>query len=94
METRSIILYSRPECELCVEALNALRQIVAASPTPLAINEVNVEDEPTLHQHLLTEIPAIEYAGRLLPHATSRMRIEAFISTADEGRRGEEAQHV
>lgn len=44
METRSITLYSRPECELCVEALEALRQIAAASPTPLVISEVNVEE--------------------------------------------------
>lgn len=63
METRSITLYSRPECELCVEALEALRQIAAASPTPLVISEINVEGDPVLHQRLLTEIPAVEYGG-------------------------------
>jgi hypothetical protein len=84
METRSITLYSRPECELCVEALAALRQIVAASPTPLVINEVNVEGDPVLHQRLLTEIPAVEYGGQLLSHATSRMRIATFIANIDD----------
>ena len=89
METRSITLYSRPECELCVEALAALRQIVAASPTPLVINEVNVEGDPVLHQRLLTEIPAVEYQEQLLSHATSRMRIATFIANVDDA-----VQHV
>jgi len=84
METRSITLYSRPECELCVEALEALRQIAAASPTPLVINEVNVEGDSVLHQRLLTEIPAVEYGGQLLSHATSRMRIATFIANVDD----------
>ena len=84
METRSITLYSRPECELCVEALEALRQIAAASPTPLVINEVNVEGDPVLHQRLLTEIPAVEYGGQLLSHATSQMRIATFIAKVDD----------
>jgi len=89
METRSITLYSRPECELCVEALETLRQIVAASPTPLVINEVNVEGDPVLHQRLLTEIPAVEYGGQLLSHATGRMRIATFIANVDDA-----VQHV
>lgn len=89
MKTRSIILYSRPECELCVEALEVLRGIVASSPTPLVINEVNVEEDPVLHHRLLTEIPAIEYGGQLLSHATSRMRIAAFIARVDDA-----VQHV
>ena len=89
METRSITLYSRPECELCVEALEALHQIVAASTTPLVINEVNVEGDPVLHQRLLTEIPAVEYGGQLLSHATSRMRIATFIASVDDA-----VQHV
>ncbi|RLT28491.1 MAG: glutaredoxin family protein [Chloroflexi bacterium] len=84
METRSITLYNRPECELCVEALKALSQIVAASPTPLVINEVNIEGDPVLHQRLLTEIPAVEYGGHLLSHATSRMRIATFIANIDD----------
>jgi hypothetical protein len=89
METRSITLYSRPECELCAEALEALRQIVATSPTPLVINEVNVEGDPVLHQRLLTEIPAVEYQEQLLSHATSRMRIATFIANVDDA-----VQHV
>jgi hypothetical protein len=89
MEKRSITLYSRPQCELCVEALEALRQIVTASPTPLVINEVNVEEDQALHQRLLTEIPAVEYGGQLLSHATSRMRIATFIANVDDA-----VQHV
>ena len=84
METRSITLYSRPECELCAEALEALRQIVATSPLPLVVNEVNIEGDPVLHQRLLTEIPAVEYEGQLLSHATSRMRIATFIANIND----------
>jgi hypothetical protein len=72
-----------------VEALEALRQIVTASPTPLVINEVNVEEDQALHQRLLTEIPAVEYGGQLLSHATSRMRIATFIANVDDA-----VQHV
>jgi hypothetical protein len=72
-----------------VEALEALRQIAAASPTPLVINEVNVEGDPVLHQRLLTEIPAVEYQEQLLSHATSRMRIATFIANVDDA-----VQHV
>jgi len=79
MERRSITLYTRPECELCAEALQTLRQIAATATIPLVITEVNVEGDPALHRRLLTEIPAIEYAGRLLPHATGHVRITAFI---------------
>ena len=84
MEMRRITLFSRPECELCGEALDALRQIAAASPLPLGINEVNIEKDPALHQRLLTEIPAVEYGGQLLPHATTRIRILTFIAKVDD----------
>jgi hypothetical protein len=94
MEPRSITLYTRPECELCAETLHALHHIAATATIPLVITEVNVEENPALHQRLLAEIPAIGYGERILSHATSRLRIEAFISATDEERLREAKHHV
>jgi hypothetical protein len=33
-----------------------------------------------MHARLLSEIPALEVDGRLLSHATSRLRIESFLA--------------
>ena len=80
MEMLPITLYVRPECELCEEARDALRAALANSPLPRSIQEVDIEQDPVLHQRLLTDIPAIEYRGELLAHATSRLRIQSFLA--------------
>lgn len=80
MEMLPITLYIRPECELCEEARDALRAALADSPLPRSIQEVDIEQDPVLHQRLLTDIPAIEYRGELLAHATSRLRIQSFLA--------------
>ena len=80
MEAQPITLYVRPECELCEEARGALRAVLADSPRPRSIQEVDIEQDPVLHQRLLTDIPAIEYRGELLAHATSRLRIQSFLA--------------
>ncbi len=80
MEMLPITLYVRPECELCEEARDALRAALADSPLPRSIREVDIEQDPVLHQRLLTDIPAIEYRGELLAHATSRLRIQSFLA--------------
>jgi hypothetical protein len=85
MDQRSVTLYGRPDCPLCDEALTALRAIAAASPAPLVIHEENIEHDPDLHRRLLSEIPAISYEGKILTHATSRMRMESFINAVDSG---------
>ncbi len=83
MEAQPITLYVRPECELCEEARGALRAVLADSPRPRSIQEVDIEQDPVLHRRLLTEIPAIEYRGALLPHATSRLRIQSFLADVE-----------
>jgi len=80
MEMLPITLYIRPECELCEEARGALRAVLADSSLPPSIREVDIEQDPVLHQRLLTDIPAIEYRGELLAHATSRLRIQSFLA--------------
>ena len=83
MEILPITLYIRPECELCEEARDALRAALADSPLPRSIQEVDIEQDPLLHSRLLTEIPAIEYRGALLAHATSRLRIQSFLADVE-----------
>jgi glutaredoxin len=83
MEAQPITLYVRPECELCEEARDALRAALADSPLPRSIQEVDIEQDPALHRRLLTEIPAIEYRGALLAHATSRLRIQSFLADVE-----------
>lgn len=85
MEMLPITLYIRPECELCEEARSALRAVLADSPSPRSIQEVDIEQDPVLHRRLFADIPAIEYRGALLAHATSRLRIQSFLADA-EGR--------
>ena len=83
MEAQPITLYVRPECELCEEARGALRAVLADSSLPPSIREVDIEQDPVLHQRLLTDIPAIEYRGELLAHATSRLRIQSFLADVE-----------
>jgi hypothetical protein len=83
MEMLPITLYIRPECELCEEARDALRAALADSPLPRSIQEVDIEQDPLLHRRLLMEIPAIEYRGALLAHATSRLRIQSFLADVE-----------
>ena len=83
MEMLPITLYIRPECELCEEARDALRAALADSPLPRSIQEVDIEQDPVLHRRLFTEIPAIEYRGALLAHATSRLRIQSFLADVE-----------
>jgi Glutaredoxin-like domain (DUF836). len=59
-----LVLYARPGCHLCEEALEAIRLVVAdraarglAAPT---VVERNIEDDPELHRRLLERIPVVE----------------------------------
>ncbi len=83
MEMLPITLYIRPECELCEEARSALRAVLADSPSPRSIQEVDIEQDPILHRRLFSDIPAIEYHGALLAHATSRLRIRSFLADVE-----------
>lgn len=85
MESHAVTLYTRPECRLCDEARSALRAVLRDFPLLLNLREVNIELEPQLHKRLLAEIPAIEFRGELLAHATSPLRIQAFIEHQSEG---------
>lgn len=83
MNESPITLYVRPRCELCANARDALRAVLADSARDPHIHEVDIEQDSALHARLFAEIPAIEYRGAMLPHATTRLRIQAFFDNVD-----------
>lgn len=65
-----VVLYSRPGCHLCEQALEALEALRrASSPGPAAgpaafdLREVDIEADPELERRYLLEIPVIEVDG-------------------------------
>ena len=60
---RQVILYSRPGCHLCEQALAALRELRPAVPEGFELREVNIESDPGLERRFLLEVPVIEVDG-------------------------------
>lgn len=60
-----VTLYGRPGCHLCEDAL-ALLNHLAGEGRALSINEVNIENDPTLHARYLERIPVIEVDGKVV----------------------------
>jgi len=79
MEQPQITLYGRPGCELCTTTEEIVRDLMAKNSFDLPLAVVNIEDDPALHARLLTQIPALEVAGTLLPLAVSPMQIAAHL---------------
>jgi len=79
MEQPQITLYGRPGCELCETTEEIVRDLMAKNRFDGPFAVVNIEDDPALHARLLTQIPALEVAGTLLPLAVSPMQIAAHL---------------
>ena len=79
MEQPQITLYGRPGCELCETTEEIVRDLMAKNSFDGPFAVVNIEDDPALHARLLTQIPALEVAGTLLPLAVSPMQIAAHL---------------
>jgi hypothetical protein len=82
----AVVLYSRPGCHLCDEALAALMALLAeraasGRPAP-AIVERDITSDPGWEREFLATIPVVEVAGQRLELATSPMRIRAFLDLA------------
>jgi hypothetical protein len=82
----AVVLYSRPGCHLCDDALAALTALLggraaAGLPAPPVV-ERDVTSDPALEREFLLTIPVIEVAGQRLELATSPARIEALLVTA------------
>ena len=79
-----LVLYGRPECHLCDEARQILTELVAEC-RDVELIEVNIEDDPALHERFLERIPVIELdgaiVGELVPDA-ERLRSTLLNTSA------------
>jgi len=82
MEQPLITLYGRPGCELCARTEKIVRTLIAEGGFRLALNVVNIEEDPAVHARLFEQIPALEVASQLLPLALSPLQIAAHMRSA------------
>lgn len=62
MKKAQVRLYTRPGCQLCVEARAAM--LAADCADEYALEEINIDTDPTLRQRYGLEIPVITINGR------------------------------
>jgi Glutaredoxin-like domain (DUF836) len=63
--TPRLVLYSRPECHLCDEALLGLRAMLDEG-FRFELAEVNIEDDERVHAAYLERIPVVELGGEVV----------------------------
>ena len=68
---RSVVLYTRPECCLCDDALEVLQRLRSKHPFVLAVRDIEQDD--ALLRRYLERIPVVEIDG-----------LEAFELGVDE----------
>ena len=59
-----VIIYSKPGCHLCEEAIRVLQRI--QTQNPFALEEVNIQDDPTLLAEYGEQIPVVTLNGTFL----------------------------
>jgi glutathione S-transferase len=60
-----LVLYGRPDCHLCDQARDGLRNLIAEG-LPFDLEEVNIESDEELHARFLERIPVIELDGEFV----------------------------
>jgi glutathione S-transferase len=60
-----LVLYGRPDCHLCDQARDGLRNLIAEG-LPFDLEEVNIESDEELHARFLERIPVIELDGEIV----------------------------
>lgn len=89
MKPRKVTLYSRPACPPCDLAASLLEALGASLEGGLAVEHVDISTDPELLAGYGAQVPVLRSGERLLPHATTRLRIERFLAGTEEGvRRG------
>ena len=68
-----VIIYSKPGCHLCEEAIRVLLRI--QTQNPFTLEEVNIQDDPALLAEYGEQIPVVTLNGTFL-----------FEYTVDENR--------
>ena len=79
-----LILYGRPACGLCDEARDVLlgllaERAAAGLPTP-ALQDVDIDSDPTLQREFFATIPVVELGDRRLELATSAAKIRHLMA--------------
>jgi len=64
-----VTVYSRPECHLCAEAIEALVRLHAEGHR-FELHEVDIESEELLFKRLLEKIPVVEIDGVVVSELT------------------------
>jgi hypothetical protein len=87
-----VVVFSRPGCHLCDEALAALVAL-RAEGYRFELREVDIESEELLFKRLLERIPVVEIDGRLvselvLDESAVRARLDNVVSDDRAGGRG------
>lgn len=59
-----LVVYGRPGCHLCDEAVALLEPLATAAG--VALDQVDIERDDALHTRLLERIPVIEFRGEQL----------------------------
>lgn len=68
----AVVVYTRPGCHLCAEAITEATRLAAGRE--ISLREVNIELDDDLHRRYLEAIPVIEIDGR------ERLRLDEFRS--------------
>lgn len=59
-----LALYSRPGCHLCDEMKQVVRRVLAQSPSPIALTEIDISGDGALEQRYGLEIPVLLMNGK------------------------------
>ncbi|MDO8794339.1 MAG: glutaredoxin family protein [Vicinamibacterales bacterium] len=65
-----MVIYTRPGCHLCAEAIADAERLAAGRS--IVLREVNIEHDDDLHRRYLEAIPVIEIDGAV------RLRLDEF----------------
>ncbi len=85
-----LVLYSRPGCHLCEEALEGLLAMHEAGYR-FELREVDIESDETLLRRMLERIPVVEVNGEVVSELTlDRASVTARLDTVgtDDDRAG------
>ena len=82
----NVTLYEKPDCKLCDEVREQLKDLQSKFPHRLA--EVNIDSDPELQQKYAEQIPVVEVGPYKLKAPISRQSLEMTLGAASD-RRGQ-----
>jgi glutaredoxin len=85
-----VVVYTRPGCHLCEEALAAIAAL-RASGCRFELREVDIESDELLLRRLLERIPVVEVGGEVVSELVldeSRLRARLDTVRGDDGAGG------